>query len=136
MISSASRRLTMQLKTLGAAVICALALAVPLAAHHYDLSKWTNMEGVVKQVILVVPHSIVYMDMKNEKGEVVTWSLEATGIRGVLANGVKKEDVQAGDRIKVRCHLLRDGSPGCLLGFITPDHGDSARGHGVEREWD
>ena len=42
---------------------------------------------------------------------------------------------QTGDRIKIRCHLLRDGSPGCLLGFITPDHGDMARGHGVEREW-
>ena len=130
----------MQFKILGAAALCALALAAPLGAHHshgnYDLSKWTNMEGVVKQVILVVPHSIVYMDMKDEKGEMVTWSLEATGVRGVLANGVKKEDVQAGDKIKVRCHLLRDGSPGCLLGFITPDHGDKARGHGVEREWD
>lgn len=130
----------MQLKTLGGAAICALALAVPLSAHHshgnYDLSKWTTMEGVVKQVILVVPHSIVYVDIKNEKGELVTWSLEATGVRGVLANGVKKEDVQAGDRIKIRCHLLKDGSPGCLLGFITPDHGDMARGHGVEREWD
>ena len=129
----------MQLKTLGALAFV-LALAAPLGAHHshgnYDLSKWTNMEGVVKQVILVVPHSIVYLDLKDEKGETVTWSLEATGVRGVLANGVKKEDVQAGDRIKVRCHLLRDGSPGCLLGFITPDHGDMARGHGVEREWD
>jgi hypothetical protein len=130
----------MQFKILGAVALCALALTTPLRAHHshgnYDLSKWTNMEGVVKQVILVVPHSIVYMDMKDEKGEMVTWSLEATGVRGVLANGVKKEDVQPGDRIKVRCHLLRDGSPGCLLGFITPDHGDTARGHGVEREWD
>ena len=130
----------MQFKILGAVALCALALTAPLAAHHshgnYDLSKWTNMEGVVKQVILVVPHSIVYMDMKDEKGEMVTWSLEATGVRGVLANGVKKEDVQPGDKIKVRCHLLRDGSPGCLLGFITPDHGDTARGHGVEREWD
>ena len=130
----------MQFRILGAAALCALMLAVPLGAHHshgnYDLATWTNMEGVVKQVILVVPHSIVYMDVKDQKGEVTTWSLEATGIRGVLANGVKKEDVQAGDRIKVRCHLLRDGSPGCLLGFITPDHGDKARGHGVELEWD
>ena len=130
----------MPLKRLGVAAICALALAVPLSAHHshgnYDLSTWTTMEGVVKQVILVVPHSIVYVDIKSQKGELVTWSLEATGVRGVLANGVKKEDVQTGDRIKIRCHLLRDGSPGCLLGFITPDHGDMARGHGVEREWD
>ena len=130
----------MKFKSLGCAVLCAVALSAPMAAHHshgnYDLSKWTAMEGVVKQVILVVPHSIVYVDIKDQKGEVTVWSLEATGVRGVLANGVKREDVKAGDRIKFRCHLLRDGSPGCLLGFITPDHGDMARGRGVEREWD
>lgn len=130
----------MQVKALGIAALAALALATPITAHHshgnYDLSTWTTMEGVVKQVILVVPHSIVYMDVKDAAGEVTTWSLEATSVRGVLANGVKREDVRPGDRIKVRCRLLRDGSPGCLLGFITPDHGNAARGHGIEREWD
>jgi hypothetical protein len=50
--------------------------------------------------------------------------------------GVKKEDVRVGDQIKVRCHFLRDGTNGCLLGFVTPMHGDKARGHGVELEWD
>jgi len=129
----------MQFKTLCAAAICAL--AAPVAAHHshgnYDLSTWTNMEGVVKQVVFIVPHSIVYLEGKDAKtGETLLWSLEATGARGIFANGVKREDVRPGDRIKVRCHLLRDGSAGCLLGFITPDHGDAARGHGVEREWD
>jgi hypothetical protein len=130
----------MYLKAVTAAIACACVLAVPVAAHHshgnYDLAKWTTMEGVVSQVVFVVPHSIVYLDVKDAKGEVTTWSLEATSARGVFANGVKREDVQAGDRIKVRCHLLRDGGPGCLLGFITPDHGDKARGHGVELEWD
>jgi uncharacterized protein DUF6152 len=132
--------MTMQFKPFGLAAICAVAIAVPVRAHHshgnYDLSKWTPLEGVVKQVVLVVPHSIVYMDVKDAKGETTTWTLEATSARGIMANGVKREDVQAGDRIKVRCHLLRDGSTGCLLGFVTPDHGDQARGHGVEREWD
>jgi len=33
-------------------------------------------------------------------------------------------------------HLLRDGGHGCLLGFVTPMHGDKARGDGVEIEWD
>ena len=130
----------MQFRAFGLAVLCAVALSVSASAHHshgnYDLSKWTLMEGVVKQVILVTPHSIVYLDVKDEKGQVETWSLEATSGRGVLANGVKREDVQVGDKIKARCHLLRDGSRGCLLGFITPDHGDKARGHGIELEWD
>ena len=130
----------MQLKAFGLAIMCAVAVAVPVWAHHshgnYDLSKWTPMEGVVKQVVLVVPHSIVYLDVKDTKGETTMWTLEATSARGIMANGVKREDVQVGDKIWVRCHLLRDGSPACRLGFVTPDHGDQARGHGVEREWD
>ena len=130
----------MQRKAIGLAILCAVLLALPAWAHHshgnYDLSQWVTMEGTVKQVVFIVPHSIVYLDVKDPKGELTTWSLEATGPRGIFENGVKREDVRAGDTIKVRCHLLRDGSKGCLLGFVTPMHGDAARGHGVEHEWD
>ena len=115
-------------------------VAVSLAAHHshanYDISKWMVLEGTVKQVIMIAPHSLVYLDVKDEKGETITWALEATNPIGIMGNGVKREDVRAGDTIKVRCHVLRDGAKGCLLGFVTPTHGDKARGHGVEREWD
>jgi len=117
-----------------------VSVAVSLAAHHshanYDISKWLVLEGTVKQVIMIAPHSLVYLDVKDEKGETITWALEATNPIGIMGNGVKREDVRAGDTIKVRCHVLRDGAKGCLLGFVTPTHGDKARGHGVEREWD
>ena len=123
-----------------AVVSCLLGFAVPLSAHHshanYDTSKWVVIEGTVKQIVFIAPHSIVYLDVKDTKGETSTWALEATNPRGIMNNGVKREDVRAGDTIKVRCHVLRDGAKGCLLGFIAPTHGDAARGHGVEREWD
>ena len=90
----------------------------------------------MKQLVLMAPHSLVYLDVKDEKGAVAMWALEAGSPRGILNNGVKREDIRAGDPIKVRCHLLRDGARGCLLGFVTPMHGDPARGHGIELEWD
>lgn len=130
----------MQLKAFGLATICAIILTAPALAHHshgnYDLSQWVEMEGTVSELVLIVPHSIMYLDVVDEDGETRTWALEATGVQGILANGVKREDVTAGDRIKVRCRAIRDGSAACLLGFVTPDHGDMARGHGVELEWD
>ena len=114
--------------------------ATSLSAHHshanYDVQTWTVMEGTVKQLVLMAPHSIVYLEVKDDKGTVATWALEATNQRAIFNNGVKREDVRPGDHIKVRCHLLRDGARGCLLGFITPMHGDAARGNGVEIEWD
>ena len=129
------------MKIILVATAVVFAFATSAAAHHshgaFDLSKWTPMEGSVRQVVLVVPHAIVYMDVKDEKtSETTVWALEAGSAGEVFANGVKRGDIRPGDHIKVRCHLLRDGSPGCLLGFITPDHGDAARGHGVERQWE
>jgi uncharacterized protein DUF6152 len=127
-------------RSVGLAVLCAVVAVMPIRAHHshgnYDVAHWTAMEGTVKELHLLVPHSWVYMDVKDAKGEVTTWALEATGPSGLLKVGIKREDVRPGDPIKVRCHLLRDGSNGCLLGFLTPMHGDAARGHGVEKDWD
>ena len=128
------------------AVVAGLCVAVlaariaTLSAHHshanYDVTTWTVMEGTVKQLVLMAPHSVVYLEVKDDKGTVATWALEATNQRAILNNGVKREDVRPGDHVKVRCHLLRDGAKGCLLGFVTPMHGDAARGNGVEIEWD
>ena len=130
----------MRFTTFGVASVFVACLALPVIAHHshgnYDIATWTVMEGKVKQVIFIVPHSIIYLDVKSDKGETATWALEATNPQGIFLRGVKKEDIQVGDPIKVRCHLLRDGGRGCLLGFVTPMHGDKARGHGVEIEWD
>ena len=130
----------MQRRFLGLAIICLVSLGITASAHHshnaYEVTKWSPLEGTVKEVHLVVPHSWIYLDVRDAKGETTTWALEAAGPGEIMRNGVKREDVKVGDKIKVRCHLLRDGTNGCLLGFITPDHGDMARGHGVEREWD
>ena len=130
----------MAFKFLGLVTICVLSLGLRAPAHHshnaYEVTEWSPLEGVVKELHWVVPHSWVYVDVKDAKGEVTTWALEATGPSGLLKVGIKREDVKPGDAIKVRCHLLRDGSNGCLLGFVTPMHGDMARGHGVEKDWD
>ena len=131
----------MQFKFLGLVGVCAVCLALPVSAHHshqnYAVSDFKMLEGTVTEIHYLNPHSWVYIEVKDEKGgEPVLWALEATGPMGLLRNGIKREDVVPGDKVKVRCHALRDGGPGCLLGFLTPTHGDVKRGHGIEKEWD
>ena len=130
----------MLVRCLTIAAMCAVLSVVPVLAHHshgnYDTTKWTTMEGKVTEIHLLVPHSWLYLELKDDKGEPTVWALEATGPGGLQRVGIKREDVKPGDLIKVRCHLLRDGSSGCLLGYVTPMHGDPARGHGVEKDWD
>jgi hypothetical protein len=102
------------------------AFALSARAHHshgaYN-DTFMDIEGVVKEVHLVVPHSWVYLEVKGEKGEPEIWALEATGRTGLQRAGVTADYVKPGDTVKARCHRLRDGSNGCLLGFLKARDG-------------
>lgn len=117
-------------------------LAPPGRAHHshgnYALSDFTHLEGTVREVHLINPHSWFFLEAPDPAngGEPALWALEATTPGGLRRNGIGRDDVLPSDPVRVRCHRLRDGSDGCLLGFVTPLHGDPARGHGIEKEWD
>src|SRR5262245_7847238 len=130
----------MKSKYLTIIALSSIFLAVPVSAHHshaqYDLKTWTPMEGIVQSLHYLNPHSWIYLDVKDANGQVATWALEATNPKEIESNGVKREDIKPGDKIKVRCHLLTGNGKGCLLGYVTPMHGDAARGDGVERDWD
>ncbi len=109
------------------AAICVAAAALPLWAHHshgnYE-DTFMDIEGVVTEVHLVVPHSWVYVEIKDAKGgEPQVWALEATGRTQLQKIGVTVDTLKLGDTIKARCHHLRDGSNGCLLGFLKAKDG-------------
>src|SRR4029079_1795612 len=90
------------------AALSVAVLAVPVSAHHshasYDVSKWVTLEGTVKQVVLISQHSLHYLGVTDAHGDAGPWALEATAPAGILRNGVRREDVRAGDRVKARCH--------------------------------
>ena len=108
------------------ALACATAFHQPVRAHHSHgnyVDTFTDIEGVVKEVHLVNPHSWIYMEVKGPNGQVLKWSLEASSRIALERIGVTHEYIKPGDSIKVRCHPLRDGSRGCLLGFVKARDG-------------
>ena len=109
------------------ALLCAFVLALPAWSHHshgnYDTDTFIDLQGVVKELHLVVPHSWVYLEVKDAKGESQVWALEATSRTGLEKVGVTRESVKPGETVKVRCHQLRDGTNGCLLGFLKAKDG-------------
>lgn len=114
------------------AVACAIGFTVTASAHHshgqYD-ETFRDVTGVVKEVHFVVPHSWVYIEMKDDKGGTELWALEGTGRPALEKLGIVPGYLKPGDTIKARCHPLRDGSNGCLLGFVkAPD--------GTVKNWD
>ena len=108
------------------AAICAVAFSLPAVAHHSHgnyMDTFRDVEGVVTEVHFVVPHSWVYIQVKDASGQPQLWALEATGRGGLERIGVTREYIKPGDTIKARCHALRDGSNGCLLGFLKARDG-------------
>ncbi len=114
-------------------VLVVVALSAPALAHHshgnYQMTEYTRLEGVVTEFIFMNPHSWVYMSVTGEDGVSTTWALESGSVRALERAGVSSETIAPGDKISVRCHQLKDGANGCLLGFLTPPDG-------VENEWD
>ena len=62
----------MLVRSVSLAAVCAVAAVVPMRAHHshgnYEVAKWTTMEGTVKELHLLVPHSWIYLDVKDGEG--------------------------------------------------------------------
>jgi Family of unknown function (DUF6152) len=118
-------------RMLGLTIVCGLWFVLPIGAHHSHgnyTDKTIDVEGVVKEVHLVTPHSFVYIEVKKG-GTVESWVLEATSRSGLERIGVTRDYLKPGDAIKARCHPLVDGSSGCLLGYLKgPD--------GVVKDWD
>ena len=69
----------MPVRSLGLAAVFTMFSVLPIRAHHshgnYDLTTWTTMDGTVKEVHLLVPHSWIYLDVKDDKGQLTTWAL-------------------------------------------------------------
>ncbi len=117
----------MHLKTLGLAALTAVAVAVPALAHHshanYEAIKWTDLSGNVMEMQWLNPHVWVYIETKDVKGEAVMWALEGGSPAALTRGGWKKDTVKVGDKINVKCHVAKDGSNNCLLGFLTTPGG-------------
>ena len=115
-------------------MIAALLLASASAwAHHghphYFRGSYTHLEGTVTEVHWLNPHTWVYLEVAGDDGQSTVWSLEGAAATTLRREGWTAGMVQVGDTISVRCHPLKDGSPGCLLGYITMENG-------VEKEFD
>ena len=122
----------MKLKNVAIAAATTLMLMQPVLAHHssggYIMTEYTYLEGRITEVHWVNPHVWLYMEVAGENGEPAVWVLEATGLINLRNNGVTQDTVEPGTNVSVRCHRLRDGANGCLLGFLTPEGGE-------ELEW-
>jgi hypothetical protein len=97
--------------------------AAPLLAHHnisgiYDAAKPVPLNGTITTVQWRNPHVFVFVDAKDEAGNVVNWKVEL--LAGLVLNreGFTKDSLHVGDAINMTACLAKDGSHSAAAQFI------------------
>ena len=93
------------------------------SAHHaaagIDRTKTVELKGTIKAFSWQNPHSWMEVDVVNEQGKVVTWTVEMTAPSYLVRAGWKATTVKPGDEVVVSVRPLKNGDPGGLFVSVT-----------------
>jgi hypothetical protein len=107
-----------------ALTFAALLVSSPLLAHHgeanYDTDKVVSVKGTVSGFQFINPHTLITIDVKNEKGEMEKWNCEARS-PGMLVRvgGWDKNTLKIGDVITVFGYRAKNGTTVMRLQKLT-----------------
>jgi hypothetical protein len=100
-----------------AVVLTVLLGAASPSAHHsfgvaFDATKTVMLTGVITKIAWTNPHTHVWVDVKDAKGQVVNWTLEGYPPNVLERTGWKKDmTIKVGDTLTFFGWRARDGSP-------------------------
>ena len=95
--------------------IIILTICSPIFAHHgaaaYDMSKPLEMKGaVVTRYLWANPHTLVFFDFKDDKGNTTHWSVELGSPSAIALMGWNRTSLKPGDVITVYMFPAKNGN--------------------------
>ena len=101
--------------------------AAGASSHHaftpvYDGTRLITVVGVVTQFKFVNPHAMMFMDVTDEAGKVVKWTVEFGGNLQLTEAGWTADSIKARQRITVTGNPTHTGSPRmAFTRLVRPD---------------
>lgn len=94
--------------------------AGPAFAHHgrgstYDMNKRVTLKGVVTRVDWRNPHVVIYMDVKDDAGKVMTWGFENAGVSQLAQAGYNRNSLKVGQEITALVNPAANGAPTAIV---------------------
>jgi Family of unknown function (DUF6152) len=114
-------------------IVWAVAIAVgaawtPAYGHHgasmFDMEHLITVQGTVTSFEWINPHSMIYADAKDDKGNVQKWAIETRGGPNALSRaGWTKETLKPGDEVTFTGHPAKNGTSNMRLVKVTLANG-------------
>ena len=101
-------------------------LCVPAFAHHggseYDQDHPVTLKGSVTEFDWNNPHCQIFVDVKDDKGKVVSWSIETFAPAVMKRAGWSRETLHAGDEVTITVVPSKRGNPvGMVRKVVLPN---------------
>jgi len=93
-------------------------------AHHaytaeFDTTKPIKLTGVLKRVEWSNPHVWLYLDVKDEKGNITNWGFSASPPGMLQRRGITKNSLKLGEVLTIAGHRAKDGSNNSSGNIVT-----------------
>lgn len=99
---------------------CVLAgLALPSLAHHaatmFDRGQTVELSGEIVEFQWTSPHVWIQINVENESGDLVEWSVEGSVPNRLYRAGWRPTTFKPGDRVTIHGAPMRNGAPAALF---------------------
>jgi hypothetical protein len=112
----------MKLRIAALALSLGLLSSTPVLAHHstsmYDMANPTTVTGTVTKFEWTNPHAFIYMDVKNEKGEIEHWEVEMMSLNHLKGYGWTSKTIKAGDVLSCTGGRAKSGATTMISSII------------------
>jgi hypothetical protein len=106
------------------------------SAHHstaiYDSDHPLELHGTVVEWKFTNPHCIIRLEVTNDRGAPVVWSLEGGNTAGLFRQGWTPMTLKPGDKLIITVRPLRSGAPGGNYSNVRWGDGTPVNPRGVE----
>jgi len=103
-----------KLLVLGGIIGISVLFPVFTLAHHsaaaYETTKQITVTGNVTEFHFVNPHSVVELEVKDEKGQIVVWEGELTSNTNLAPRGWSATSIEYKDQISITGFPAKNGS--------------------------